>query len=330
MKSLWARLKRKINMTSAQFKVDRRFSLRLAVLRLSDDLCHRFRMEGAAKRLHDAVDKCILEYLSGAVGQTISKYKDCDDVGVFTENAPVWVCWWTGEESAPPLVRQCIRSIRNSAGTHPVHLITQDNCSSYLDIPGFIIDRVKDGRMCIANFTDYLRVSLICKYGGLWLDSTIFCSAQIPEVYFEAPLFTCKSAWRESRYISHYQWTSFCLGGRKGNVFFSFFKEAFEEYWAKHDSAIDYLLVDYLIYLGKENIPAVRRSFDDVPINNPHRDDLQAAMNAALPSAEFWNIIKEDTPIYKLSWRETYAETAADGSDTVYKCFLNMEFQQDR
>lgn len=88
------------------------------------------------------------------------------------------------------------------------------------------------------------------------------------------------------------------------------------------DSAIDYLFFDDLIFLAREKIPAVKRYMDSVPENEPHRDDLQAAMNAALPACEFWNVVQDDTIIYKLSWRETYSEKTTDGRDSVYGYFL--------
>ena len=47
----------------------------------------------------------------------IQKYKNIDDIGVFEENAPVWVCWWTGVEMAPDLVKQCIKSIRKQSSS---------------------------------------------------------------------------------------------------------------------------------------------------------------------------------------------------------------------
>jgi hypothetical protein len=179
--------------------------------------------------------------------------------------------------------------------------------------------------MGLAHFADYIRVALLEKYGGLWLDATMFCSSQIPESYFEMPFFTCKSEYQESRYLSHYQWVTFCLGGWKGNMFYSFLKESFEIYWKNVDYAIDYLFFDDLIYFAKEKIDAINKYLENVPINTPHRDDLQAAFNAKLPAKEFWNVIKPDTTLYKLSWRENYSLTTNDGQDTVYKYFLNMQ-----
>ena len=60
-------------------------------------------------------------------------------------------------------------------------------------------------------------------------------------------------------------------------------------------------------------------------INNIHRDDLQAAFNAKLPADQFDNIIKDDTVLYKLSWRETYSLSTAEGRKSIYAHFLEMD-----
>ena len=181
----------------------------------------------------------------------------------------------------------------------------------------------KEGKMGIAHLCDYLRVCLINKYGGLWLDATIFCSKSISQDCFLLPFFTLKSEYISSRFISNYEWVGFCLGGWKGNVFYSFLKEAFEIYWSKEDTAIDYLFFDYLIYIARKNIPEIELLMKAVPINNPHRDDLQAAMNNTRSFIEFESIIKDDTCFYKLSWREKYLENTAEGTESIYGYFVN-------
>lgn len=99
--------------------------------------------------------------------------------------------------------------------------------------------------------------------------------------------------------------------------------DAFELYWEKNDAAIDYLLVDYLIECAYSQIPAVKAQIDDVPYNNVHRDDLQAAMNAALPAGSWNEVIKKETTLYKLSWRERYSRETKDGQRSIFDHFLN-------
>lgn len=204
-------------------------------------------------------------------------------------------------------------------------MITEQNYSEYIAVPEHILHKLKNGSMCMAHFTDYLRVCLLAEYGGLWLDATMFCAETIPEEYFDCDFFTCRSEVKRGYYLSDFQWVTFCLGGHRGHVFYRFMKAAFECYWSRENAAIDYLFFDDLIYIAKSTIPAVRDALDSVPLSNLRRDDLQAAMNAALPAEEFWNVVQEDTVLYKLSWREAYTRETHDGKPTVYDYFLKMK-----
>jgi hypothetical protein len=204
-----------------------------------------------------------------------------------------------------------------------VRLITQENYQEFLEIPSYMLEKVQSRHMGFAHLADYIRVKLLAEHGGLWLDATMFCSDTIPESCFTVPMFTCKSPRKKNGYVSESRWVTFCLGGWKGNVFYRFLVDAFEEYWKTNPCAIDYLFFDYIILLAYERIDMVRRLVDELPVNTPHRDDLQTAMNAALPADAWESVIQPDTTLYKLSWRETYPETTTDGKESIYAVFLN-------
>lgn len=324
MARLWKRIKGRLTMTVLAFRNDCRFSLKLAIYRMLDDLCWRFGSRKIAEFYHQKKDEWIMNFLKRELQDVVDSFKEDTNLGQPQENAPIWVCWWTGEETAPELVKQCIRSIRANAGSHPVYLITKENYKEYLEIPDAILEKVNNGQMCIANFSDYLRFSLLAKYGGFWMDATIFCSGNFDQ-YWSYPLFTCKGKTGESLYISDYRWTGFCIGGSQGHVLFRFMSTALEAYWKKYGAAVDYLLVDYTLNLGFMTVDAIRQSIDDVPENNLRRDDLQAAMSRATNAREWDRIVQPDTVFYKISWRETYSVTAHDGNESIYGYFLRKE-----
>ena len=328
MSNLSSRIRKRLKSTVTAFRSDCTFSPYFGFLRILDELGGRIGLKRISAWVHVRKDRWILDYLKRDLSAILAKYKDNTGCGIPGPDSPVWVCWWTGEESAPPLVKQCIASIRRNAGTHPVHLITQSNYAQYLDIPANVLEVMQSGQVCFANFSDYLRFSLLSRYGGLWLDATIYCAAALSEEIFEMPLFTCKSPERECGYISRYRWTSFCFGGSRNGPLFGFMSDALAAFWIKNGRSIDYLLVDYLIELAYSEIPVVRALLDAVPYNNLNRDDLQTAMNQALPAEALDNVIREDTVLYKLSWRETYAEKNTDGADTIYSRFIHSDPQR--
>lgn len=325
MGSLFKRVSKRMHMTWTKLVSDCGFSPYLAWLRLVDELGGRIGFATAAKRAHDQKDQWIQAYLKRRLRSVLETYAADTDRGIGQQNAPIWVCWWTGEDTAPALVKQCLRSIRAHAGTHPVCLIDRETYRQYVTIPAYMLQKVKTGQMGPAHLADYIRVSLLAERGGLWLDATMFCAADIPEEYFEMPVFTCKSETQDCGYLSKMRWVTFVLGGYAGNMFYRYLKAAFEEYWSKEKAAIDYLFFDHIIELGWNEIPAVKVALESVPLNNVHRDDLQAAMNAALSADQFDDVLCEDTVLYKLSWRETYSPVTAEGEKSVYAAFLEKE-----
>lgn len=323
MANLIGRTWKRVHSTYYAFCADCTFSVNFGLLRVLDELGGRIGLKKISGWAHKKKDTWILDYLKRNMSAVITKYKNDRDCGTPSPDAPIWVCWWTGEESAPLIVKQCIASIRKHAGSHPVHLLTKENYGDYLEIPVHILEKLQAEQICIANFSDYLRFSLLAKYGGLWLDATIYCSKQIPEETFQMPVFTCKSPEKECGYISRYRWTSFCFGGFQDGILFRFMRDAFDTYWQRNEKAVDYLLVDYLIETACSQIPTIRVLLEAVPENNLHRDDLQAAMNAALPASSFETVLQEDTSLYKLSWREKYRKCTEDGRESIYVRFLD-------
>lgn len=307
------------------YKAEKVFSAKFARCNRRGRIAGMLRIKSVAENSRKKKDDFIVNYLEDTYRSVINKYAADTTLGEKCEDSPIWVCWWTGEETAPPLVKQCIKSTRKNAGKHPVCIVTKDNYCNYLDIPDYIMEKVNDGRMCVANFSDYLRFSLLAKYGGLWIDATIFCSRPIPKDYFDKSVFTCKYFSPDSNCISKSRWTTFCTGGWKGNVYFKFMQEAFECYWQKHDTAIDYLLVDYTIYTAYSHIPAFREIIDTLANNNSHRNDLAQAMVSGKPAEMFDLVINDDTVFYKLSWREKYPLTTADGKKSIFAYYLEKE-----
>lgn len=194
-----------------------------------------------------------------------------------------------------------------------------------MDIPDYILEKVNNGSMCIANFSDYLRMGLLALQGGLWLDATIYVAHDIPEEYYKFSIFTQKGITEDTGYISMGRWTSFCIGGWKCQPLFEFFKIAFEHYWKHHSHSIDYLFVDYCIEIARRHLLAVSKKMDDIPVNNPHINDLQAAMNSCRRADDFDSVIKPDTTFYKLSWRESYSKFTPDNHESIYSYFLNLK-----
>lgn len=75
--------------------------------------------------------------------------------------------YWTGREyKLIKIFRNLIYLHSTNGKGYSVHLITPTNISNYIDdLPDYF------NKLRPANQADYVRVQVICKYGGIWLDS---------------------------------------------------------------------------------------------------------------------------------------------------------------
>lgn len=273
--------------------------------------------------LYKKKNKIILERLKKEFDYVIDEFKEYSFDTEYDENAPVWVSWMQGYDKAPDIVKKCIDSIKAST-KHPVYIVTSENLNEYADIPDYISEKYASGIITNAQFSDILRMSLLSKHGGIWIDATVFAPKKLPESIFEGEFYTCKRKQRECAYVSQYRWTSFINGGQKGCVVQQAMNRLFSEYWRKKDYLIDYLLVDYFMCLVYENIPKAKKLIDELDYNNSKVDDLQEIMNLKFDKNTYDDIISaQDTYFYKLSWRMDFAEKTSDGEQTFFGYFMN-------
>lgn len=308
------------------FYIDcKNFSILLALYRAGETFFSAARIKQVSRFFLNKKNKFILEYLEEKYGYIFDKYKNKQNYMKKNDSkSPIWICWFDGIENAPPLVKRCVSSIKNSAGLHPVNLITWENVNEYVSLPDYIIEKVKNGMIGLAHFSDVLRVCLLAEYGGIWLDSTIYCNGILPDEYFNYSFFTCKSDERDIGCVSRNRWTTFCLGGFKGNIFFQVLKDFFYTYWKEENQAIDYLFFDDVIELARENIPIVSKMINDVPNNNLYRNELIARFDKVWKKDCLADIFQSDTKLFKLGYREKryLNNKTIDGDLTVYYAFL--------
>lgn len=94
------------------------------------------------------------------------------------------------------MVRACYSSLVRHFGNYgyDVKVIDEKNWREYIDLPDYIIRRRERKQIPPAHFADLLRLELLIKYGGTWIDSTVLCTGEAVDglplaAYLEADLF---------------------------------------------------------------------------------------------------------------------------------------------
>lgn len=253
-------------------------------------------------------------YLSKHYGHRVEN-QNCT-LGERAEGTPVWIFWWQGEQTAPTLVQQCIQSIRRQAGNRPVHVVDQHNYHDFVTIPDHIERKRESGIISLTHFSDFLRMALLARHGGLWLDATIFASAPL-DTCFAGDLFTVRNPGFEKENISRWEWSVFAIGGNAGCSLFVQVRDLLSAYWEDNDRLVDYYVFDYMVRLVVDNCPGIQNALESVEPNNPNTYFYQQHFN---DTADL--LPPDDTWLYKLSWKGTYNTITPAGEETVYGRWL--------
>lgn len=230
-----------------------------------------------------------------------SEYSDC-----------IWICWWQELEQAPDIVKECIDSIKRNAGDHRVIVLTEKNYQQYVDIPQWIQKKHKAGIISRTHYSDILRLILLSTYGGMWLDSTFYCTAPVLDEYFKHPLWSIKRpdyfhASVASGYFANYSLAC----DIEHRWIFKTILDFVLEYWRKNEIMIDYLFLDYLIVLAQKNDNRIAEMFNKITPNNPNCDELFKVLDKPYDEKK-WKQIREDTYLYKLTWKQNCSKNIND------------------
>ena len=81
-------------------------------------------------------------------------------------NNNIYLYWVGNEYKLIQILRELIYSHSNNGKNYVVHLINKENINTYIkDLPNYFYD------LQPAHQADFVRVSVVCDYGGIWLDS---------------------------------------------------------------------------------------------------------------------------------------------------------------
>lgn len=223
-------------------------------------------------------------------------------------NGPIWVFWWQGMESAPPIVRVCIRSIQKNCGGRRVCILTSKNIRNFVNIPVCIYDKMAAGIISFTHFSDILRFKLLNAYGGIWMDATMYAVKPLDRSEYSDSFFTCGGYPDKTCFnVSLGRWIGFFIGGCRCNLLFQFMNDAFDIYWQQNEKLVDYFLIDYMLdYAYRRNIGRFREYCESGANKfNPNLFSLERKLKQPFDE-EQWTKMKENNDVFKLTWKKGF------------------------
>lgn len=275
----------------------------LEILRLAVQLKTRKRLEKKYRKTLEAFDR---NYVKREHQETSKK---------------VFICWLQGIEHAPQLVQRCFESVKQNLTDREVILITKDNFENYTNLPEYILEKWRSGIITDTHFSDLLRLELLTKNGGTWLDATVLCTSKrecIPDYFFDSELFFYQmlKPGRDGncQYIS-----SWLITAKAGNIILSAALALCCEYWKKNNSLADYFLLHSFISMALDYYPEEWKRV--VPRDNAAPHILLLRIQDRYDEMLFQEICAQ-TPFHKLSYKLEEPED----SDSFYRVILDGRY----
>jgi len=221
--------------------------------------------------------------------------------------APIWFCWLQGMENAPELVKVCLESLRASIREDVIVLDAQ-NYTDYVTLPEYVTRKYKKGIIPPALFSDMLRLELLIRYGGTWIDSTVWAS---PEV--GAKDSKCWQAWQKIQeselFIYRYfnreggveGMSNWFIHAEAGNALLKDVRDMLYAYWHDYNCTVEYYIFHLFFSHVAKRYPEMIRK---MPKGNSYhalwlRDHVEREI-----SKEDWQKLINNVPFHKLNWRK--------------------------
>jgi hypothetical protein len=209
----------------------------------------------------------------------------------------IWIYWEQGIDNAPPFAQFCLQSWITKNNTWNIKTIDKNNLSEFFNIfdiiPHFLSIEP------IQHRSDIIRTILLQKYGGIWVDMTIYCKLPLDKWFFEHLngqeffLFTTSKLTIANWFIASYP----------NSYFINKIYEKFIGYFLKNKKSNEYLL--FHSYVNK--FIKTDKKF----LNNFKKSKRLDAYNARIYDFYFniinnnnfslINFLKLTSPIFKLS-----------------------------
>ena len=195
----------------------------------------------------------------------------------------IWWCWLQGIENAPSIVKACFNSLmREFKGSrvqevqglnddYEIKVIDAENWKEYVELPDYIEKKWEKKQIPPALFSDLLRLELLIKYGGTWIDSTVLCtgfkefeslssssgSSSSPSVqefkkYLEADLFLFQYTKQRSIPVSISNWF---ISACSNNEVLMVLREMLYAYWKDYDCVLDYYIFHLFFAMISKEYP---------------------------------------------------------------------------
>ena len=262
---------------------------------------------------------CAIGVLEKKYLKLINHYKTKEFIG-WENDKKIRVLWWQGIENAPKLIKKCVKSIEEYNCGYEVILLDKDNYKKYVELPDFIMKKVKKKKITLTHLSDIIRMGLLKKYWGIWVDATVFINSNIFKSFNDINLnsVSVDIKWDLIRRWE-VKWAPWLIWW-KSNRLFNFCYDFFIEYWKDYNYLIDYYLIDFVIFIAYKSFKDCEKDIDNISNKNHQIFTLCESFNDIYDEKKYNELMQ--IPFSKLSRKSKNKEVDENWNKTIYWKFV--------
>ena len=261
--------------------------------------------------------KWVRRHLDKYVSKALNNYKK--DKTIEDKNPRIiWQYWHQGVENAPDLIKACFESVKKYSSGYEQRILTYDTIKDYVEIPKKYYKLLEEKKIPLAIFSDILRLNLLEKYGGLWVDATMYFTDYLSEDIYNSDFFCYMVDPNDS--FTQTILKCYFIKSTSNNEFLKLLKSSIENYWSENDFLINYFMFEHIMTMLYEKSGQVKDIVDNMPsFPNSARYILAAKLYDKFNIEEYNNIIKNNN-IHKISYKELRDKPT---KDTYYEYIVS-------
>jgi hypothetical protein len=177
----------------------------------------------------------------------------------------IWLLWLQGWGNIPDVVKFNMASWKKHNKDWNIELVSESNLSKYIILPEYILEKRRNKK--IKAYSDIIRLSLLNKYGGIWVDATVLCIQPLDKWIYEVIKpngFWMYSSTFATEGKSRGPCIWFIVSLRKNYIISKWYKEILN-YWKYNDDS-EYFLTDKLFVQLLETDDKILKEWNSVPI----------------------------------------------------------------
>jgi len=303
-----------------------------------------------SKGLYGEVIRQVEPFLIQKYGSKVQEFKKFNSSRELKHEHPkvVWWCWLQGLDEAPQIVKACyallVQEFKGSkvqegqgiSDGFEIKVIDAKNWKEYVELPDYIIEKWEKKQIPPALFSDLLRLELLIKYGGTWIDSTVLCtgfkefnglssssgSTSSPSVqefkrYLEADLFLFQYTKQGSIPISISNWF---ISAHSNNEVLIVLRDMLYAYWKDYDCVLDY----YIFHLF---FATISKEYHEQIAAMPYGQSQNSLVLLHHWGEKFdrkkWNKLTSHVCFHKLAFR--VSKDMKNNRENYYNYILNLK-----